>query len=69
MTCGSRIIEPDTIGAEHYKTNRDIVRMLFRYKELKDDKYYVPFDMPDFEELDLYVEHLEMCLDRWLLLE
>jgi flavin-dependent thymidylate synthase len=36
-----------------------------RYKELKDDKYYVPFDMPDFEELDLYVEHLEMCLDRY----
>lgn len=36
-----------------------------RYKELKDDKYYVPFDMPDFEELDLYVEHLELCLDRY----
>jgi len=36
-----------------------------RYKELKDDKFYVPFDMPDFEELDLYVEHLESCLERY----
>lgn len=41
-----------------------------RYKELKDDKYYVPQDWPK-DEQDLYISHLEnslrqyhMCLDR-----
>lgn len=41
-----------------------------RYKELKDDKYYVPQDWDD-EEIDLYVSHMEgslkgyhECLDR-----
>ncbi len=36
-----------------------------RYKELKDDKFYVPFDMPDIEELEQYIEHLELCLQRY----
>jgi flavin-dependent thymidylate synthase len=32
-----------------------------RYKELKDDKYYVPYDW-DAEEQEKYVLHLENCL-------
>ncbi len=36
-----------------------------RYKELKDDKFYVPFDLPDYEELDLYIAHLELCLEKY----
>lgn len=36
-----------------------------RYKELKDDKFYVPFDLPDYEELDEYIKHVEECLDKY----
>lgn len=36
-----------------------------RYKELKDDKFYVPFDAPDYEELDLYIAHLEESLEKY----
>eukprot|EP01002_Notosolenus_urceolatus_P003519 NODE_192_length_2515_cov_195.933496_g145_i0.p2 GENE.NODE_192_length_2515_cov_195.933496_g145_i0~~NODE_192_length_2515_cov_195.933496_g145_i0.p2 ORF type:complete len:707 (+),score=255.66 NODE_192_length_2515_cov_195.933496_g145_i0:174-2294(+) len=36
MACGSRIIDPDALGAEHYAANRDAVAMLHKYKELKD---------------------------------
>ena len=32
-----------------------------RYKELKDDKFYVPFDWDD-EEREMYVKHLEYSL-------
>lgn len=35
-----------------------------RYKELKDDKYYVPYDWPD-DERDLYVQHLEESLAKY----
>jgi thymidylate synthase (FAD) len=35
-----------------------------RYKELKDDKYYVPQDW-DLEEQERYIEHLEGCLQRY----
>ena len=35
-----------------------------RYKELRDDKYYVPFDW-DEEEQRLYVEHMEQSLQRY----
>ena len=35
-----------------------------RYKELKDDKYYVPQDWSD-EEIALYVEHLENSLKAY----
>lgn len=35
-----------------------------RYKELKDDKFYVPFDWDD-EERALYVEHMEQALQRY----
>jgi thymidylate synthase (FAD) len=41
-----------------------------RYKELKDDKYYVPVDWPEAEQ-QIYIEHMERslkgyheCLDR-----
>jgi len=32
-----------------------------RYKELKDDKYYIPYDWPD-EERKLYIQHMENSL-------
>jgi len=35
-----------------------------RYKELRDDKYYVPTDW-DLEEKEKYIEHLELCLARY----
>ena len=35
-----------------------------RYKELKDDKYYVPTDW-DAEEKSKYTEHMETCLKRY----
>ena len=35
-----------------------------RYKELKDDKYYVPTDW-DAEEKSVYVEHMEASLKRY----
>lgn len=35
-----------------------------RYKELKDDKYYVPQDWDD-EEVNLYVEHMETSLKNY----
>ena len=35
-----------------------------RYKELKDDKYYVPFDW-DIEEQELYVKHMESSLQQY----
>jgi len=35
-----------------------------RYKELKEDKYYVPVDW-DLEEQEVYVEHMEACLQRY----
>ncbi len=35
-----------------------------RYKELKDDKFYLPQDW-DEEELDLYVAHMEEALARY----
>lgn len=35
-----------------------------RYKELKDDKYYVPVDWDD-EESSLYIEHLETSLKKY----
>lgn len=36
MSCNSRIVDPDVIGAEHYKISRDCVKTMYRYKELKD---------------------------------
>lgn len=36
MSCNSRIVDPDVIGAEHYKISRDCVKTMFRFKELKD---------------------------------
>ena len=35
-----------------------------RYKELKEDKYYVPVDW-DEEERKLYIEHLELSLEKY----
>jgi len=35
-----------------------------RYKELKEDKYYVPADWPS-EEKELYIEHLESSLQKY----
>lgn len=35
-----------------------------RYKELKEDKYYVPVDW-DLEEQEAYVEHMEASLQRY----
>lgn len=35
-----------------------------RYKELKDDKFYLPQDW-DEEELGLYIEHMEQALARY----
>lgn len=35
-----------------------------RYKELKDDKYYIPVDW-DSEEKQLYVEHMEESFKRY----
>jgi len=35
-----------------------------RYKELKEDKYYVPVDW-DLEEQEVYVEHMEASLQRY----
>lgn len=35
-----------------------------RYKELKEDKYYVPVDWPE-EEKELYIEHLESSLQKY----
>lgn len=35
-----------------------------RYKELKDDKFYLPVDW-DQEELDLYSSHMEQCFERY----
>jgi flavin-dependent thymidylate synthase len=35
-----------------------------RYKELKDDKFYLPVDW-DQDELDLYSSHMEQCFERY----
>lgn len=35
-----------------------------RYKELKDDKYYVPYDW-DAEEQERYIEHMESCMQKY----
>jgi thymidylate synthase (FAD) len=35
-----------------------------RYKELKDDKFYVPQDWPE-EEINLYISHMEECLNKY----
>jgi flavin-dependent thymidylate synthase len=35
-----------------------------RYKELKDDKFYVPNDWDDVER-ELYIHHMEACLTRY----
>jgi thymidylate synthase (FAD) len=35
-----------------------------RYKELKDDKYYVPYDW-DHEEREKYIMHMEGCLHKY----
>lgn len=35
-----------------------------RYKELKDDKYYVPFDWDSVEQA-LYIDHMEVSLKRY----
>lgn len=35
-----------------------------RYKELKDDKFYVPYDW-DVEERDLYIAHMEESFSRY----
>lgn len=36
-----------------------------RYKELKDDKFYVPCDFPDVEELEAYINHLTLALGKY----
>ena len=35
-----------------------------RYKELKDDKFYIPQDWPE-EEVQRYVAHMEVCLEQY----
>lgn len=35
-----------------------------RYKELKDDKFYIPQDWPE-DEMAAYVEHMEQSLERY----
>ncbi len=35
-----------------------------RYKELKDDKFYVPFDWPESER-ELYIKHMENSLELY----
>jgi len=35
-----------------------------RYKELNDDKYYVPTDWPA-EEREMYIEHIEGCFKKY----
>jgi thymidylate synthase ThyX len=35
-----------------------------RYKELKDDKFYVPHDWPS-EEQELYIEHMNSSLKKY----
>jgi thymidylate synthase (FAD) len=35
-----------------------------RYKELKEDKYYVPMDWPQGEQ-ELYIEHMESSLQKY----
>jgi thymidylate synthase (FAD) len=35
-----------------------------RYKELKDDKFYVPYDWPS-EEQELYIEHMNSSLKKY----
>lgn len=35
-----------------------------RYKELKDDKYYIPQDWPDYEK-EAYIKHMEASLDKY----
>lgn len=35
-----------------------------RYKELKDDKFYVPQDWPE-EEIVRYTSHMEVCLEQY----
>lgn len=36
-----------------------------RYKELKDDKFYVPADFPNDAELELYIIHMEESLQKY----
>lgn len=36
-----------------------------RYKELKEDKYYIPFDWTDEEELNKYVLHMKHSLSEY----
>ncbi len=35
-----------------------------RYKELKDDKFYIPQDWPE-EEVARYISHMEVCLEQY----
>eukprot|EP00999_Lentomonas_sp_LEN2_P002351 NODE_373_length_1572_cov_130.397924_g341_i0.p1 GENE.NODE_373_length_1572_cov_130.397924_g341_i0~~NODE_373_length_1572_cov_130.397924_g341_i0.p1 ORF type:complete len:487 (+),score=175.93 NODE_373_length_1572_cov_130.397924_g341_i0:66-1526(+) len=36
LDCGSRILDPDVVGVDHYNVAMDIVEMLTKYKELQD---------------------------------
>jgi F-type H+-transporting ATPase subunit beta len=36
LSAGSRILQPEIVGEEHYRTARDVQRVLQRYKELQD---------------------------------
>jgi F-type H+-transporting ATPase subunit beta len=36
LVSGSKILSPEIVGAEHYKTARDVQKILQRYKELQD---------------------------------
>jgi len=36
LECGSRILQPEVVGVDHYNVAMDIVEMLTKYKELQD---------------------------------
>jgi F-type H+-transporting ATPase subunit beta len=60
----SRILEPETVGEEHYQTSREVQRILQRYKELQD--IIAILGMDELSENDKLVVNRARKIERFL---
>lgn len=60
----SRILEPETVGEDHYQTSREVQRILQRYKELQD--IIAILGMDELSEEDKLVVNRARKIERFL---
>ena len=64
LTSTSRILDPEIVGEEHYRTARDVQALLQRYKELQD--IIAILGMDELSEEDRTVVHRARRVERFL---